>query len=93
MALGLAKDASTLLPENLALASMLRTQLDPATAAVVFDPQTSGGLLAGVPAARAAAWVAVLMQSGYPHAAAIGCVGQVGTCACDVLIVPSGRLG
>jgi len=41
--------ASTLLPENFALARTLRCDADAATLAVLFDPQTAGGLLAGVP--------------------------------------------
>jgi selenide,water dikinase len=46
---------------------------DPAFAALLLDPQTAGGLLAGVPAERAADCVAALIALGY-RAATIGVV-------------------
>lgn len=66
--------ASTLLPENLALASRLRGDPPPSAAAraVLFDPQTSGGLLAGVPATNARACVEDLRASGAPEAVIVG---------------------
>ncbi len=41
---------------------------------LLVDPQTSGGLLAAVPAASASACAAALEQAGYPNAAVIGTV-------------------
>jgi selenide, water dikinase len=66
--------ASTLAPEN---ARLLRLALGGETAeplaALLVDPQTSGGLLAGVPATGADACLAALMAAGM-EAAIIGAV-------------------
>jgi selenide,water dikinase len=75
---------STLLPENLALAGLLRGEADAATRALLFDPQTSGGLLAGVRPARAEACAAALRAAGYAAAAVIGRVGKGGLSAGEV---------
>ncbi|MDP1907447.1 MAG: selenide, water dikinase SelD, partial [Hyphomicrobium sp.] len=64
--------ASTLLPENLWLADILRGEADVAARAVLFDPQTAGGLLAGIPAANAEVCAAELAAAGYSSAAIIG---------------------
>ncbi|MGE5269960.1 MAG: selenide, water dikinase SelD, partial [Thiohalocapsa sp.] len=47
--------------------------LDPAMAALLLDPQTAGGLLAGIPAERVEACLAELARQGY-QAAEIGVV-------------------
>ncbi|MFM9940652.1 MAG: selenide, water dikinase SelD [Hyphomicrobiaceae bacterium] len=67
---------STLLPENLALADKVGSAgLEARTLAILFDPQTSGGLLAGIPAARAQACLAALAAAGIA-AADIGVVTE-----------------
>lgn len=60
--------ASTLAPQNAALFPS-----SDALAPVLIDPQTSGGLLAGVPGSRAAACLSALHEAGI-GAAAIGLV-------------------
>ena len=83
--------ASTLLSENLALGSLLGAEVDAATSAILFDPQTAGGLLAGLPAERSAACVAALRANGY-GAAMIGRVTRDGLDAKAARIDPVGTL-
>ena len=85
-ALARAGIASSLLPENLSLASLLRGGNDPALRALLFDPQTSGGLLAGVPQAEASACIAALAAAGHTAAAVIGRVDRAGVASADISI-------
>jgi selenide,water dikinase len=66
---------SSLQPQNVRLRRAVR-DLDRAQALadfpLLFDPQTAGGLLASVPAGRAAACIDALRAAGYPQAAVIG---------------------
>lgn len=59
---------STLHPSNEAFAIAVEGDGPP----VLYDPQTAGGLLAGIPAARAEACVTALRQSGDATATVIG---------------------
>ena len=67
--------ASTLHPANAALGAALEGGDGSARVQLLFDPQTAGGLLAGVPAGRAEACVAALREAGYPEATVVGTVG------------------
>lgn len=68
---------SSLQPQNLRLRRAVR-EADRAARhpawPLLFDPQTAGGLLAGVPSAQAEACIAALRASGYPLAARIGSI-------------------
>ncbi len=68
---------SSLQPQNVRLRRAIRNGAaaghDPLYP-VLFDPQTAGGLLASVPADRAAACVEALRAAGYQQAAIIGSV-------------------
>lgn len=66
---------SSLAPANVRLRRALREQaglISHPRYALLFDPQTAGGLLAGVPAGRAEDCVAALRDAGYLHTAVIG---------------------
>jgi selenide,water dikinase len=78
--------ASTLLGENLAQLPLLRGDIDAATRAILFDPQTSGGLLAGVPPRDAAACVARLRAAGHEHAVIIGQVATDGAGGAAIVV-------
>lgn len=84
--------ASTLLPANLAQLGLLRGTVDDAAKALLFDPQTSGGLLAGIPAAAAADCAAELRSAGYAEAAIIGRVIRVGAFGREVVLDALGDL-
>jgi selenide,water dikinase len=66
---------SSLQPQNVRLRRAIRNVAEAAENPLyplLFDPQTAGGLLAAVPAARAEACVAALRAGGYPHTAIVG---------------------
>ncbi len=60
-------------------ANKMAVLLDVDAPEIVFDPQTSGGLLFGVASAEADECVQVLIESGYGQAAVIGEVTDSGT--------------
>jgi selenide,water dikinase len=67
--------ASSLAPQNLAHGESVDSGAVPPgdpLLALLYDPQTAGGLLAGVPADRADACIAELRANGSPQATAIG---------------------
>lgn len=68
---------SSLHPQNLAASRSIRNldqaQLHPLYP-LLFDPQTSGGLIASLPADRAIACLSALQNLGYPHSRLIGTV-------------------
>jgi selenide,water dikinase len=72
VALAAGGQASSLAPANRAVAARMRFA-DRPEAALLFDPQTAGGLLAAVPGYRAGALLAQLRQAG--ETAAV--IGQV----------------
>lgn len=84
--------ASTLLPENLELLRLTHGEIDDPTKAILFDPQTSGGLLAGISADQSADCLAKLRSVGYEHAAVIGRVVGTRSPGRDVAIHVTGSL-
>jgi len=80
---------SSLQPANVRLRRALRNQeamVDHPRYALVFDPQTAGGLLAGIPASRVAGCIAELRALGYGQAAIIGRVLPQGDALEPVLL-------
>ncbi|MFM1892418.1 MAG: hypothetical protein RLZ44_1495 [Pseudomonadota bacterium] len=81
---------SSLQPQNLRLRRAVR---DPESLSsdvrypLLFDPQTAGGLLASVPADRAAACLDELQRSGYPRAVIIGRVEPRTAAAAPIRVV------
>ncbi|MGL4636411.1 MAG: selenide, water dikinase SelD [Beijerinckiaceae bacterium] len=67
---------SSLLPENLTLLRHVKDahQLDASWRAVLFDPQTAGGLLASIPPSELKACLAALHNAGYREAAVVGTI-------------------
>ena len=68
-------------------ATTVDAQCDPAAVDLLVDPQTSGGLLALVPAASAFACVQALIEAGYAAASVIGTVtdsGAISVCASEL---------
>jgi selenide,water dikinase len=66
---------SSLQPANVRLRRALRNQaayVNHRRYPLIFDPQTAGGMLASVPAARADDCITALRALGYAHAAVIG---------------------
>ncbi len=73
---------SSLHPQNLRLRHAVRNRnilTEYEAAPLIFDPQTAGGLLAGVPSDTARDCLAELKQLGYQEAAIIGSVQEQGS--------------
>lgn len=80
---------SSLQPANVRLRRALRNQEAMVTHpryALLFDPQTAGGLLASVPGERAEACVAALRALGYLHTAVIGRILPQGDALAPILL-------
>jgi selenide, water dikinase len=73
-ALARAGIASSLLPENSRLATSIAGPVAPDSAvqAILFDPQTAGGLLIGVPEAQSTACLDAIRAAGVDDAAIVG---------------------
>jgi selenide, water dikinase len=80
---------SSLYPQNVQLGHTIRN-LDAVSKhrdfPLLFDPQTSGGLLAAVPAKKVAGCIAALKKEGYPEAAVIGYVTEPGRSTEPIMI-------
>jgi selenide,water dikinase len=71
---------SSLQPQNIRVRRAISNLAEAAAAPgfpALFDPQTAGGLLAGISPDQAAACIAALQGAGYLHARAIGVVETV----------------
>jgi selenide,water dikinase len=82
---------SSLQPANVRLRRALRNQADFVNHpryALLFDPQTAGGLLASIPAAQTAACLQALHQAGYLHACVIGEILPQGDAIEPVVLAP-----
>jgi selenide,water dikinase len=70
---------SSLQPQNVRLRRAIRN-LDTAAThplyPILFDPQTAGGLLAGIPVVSAQSCIGALVAAGYSQASAIGIVAE-----------------
>ena len=83
---------SSLQPQNLGARHAIRDVQSAARLDIfpmLFDPQTAGGLLASVPAARAEDCVAALREAGYARAAIIGRVTAFANGAGDIAVIGS----
>jgi selenide,water dikinase len=83
---------SSLQPENVRLRRAIRNLTEMAEHPLyplLFDPQTSGGLLASIPAERARACVDELHALGYNAACIIGVVHATGSAAEPVILRPA----
>jgi len=71
---------SSLQPENVRLRRAIRNQsevVDDPRYPLLFDPQTAGGLLAGIPEEQVEGCVEKLRESGYPETAVVGRVEEM----------------
>jgi len=82
---------SSLQPANVRLRRALRNAeafVDDPRYPLLFDPQTAGGLLASVPADRAADCIRALKAAGYPQTAAIGHISGASDALEPVVLSP-----
>ncbi|MGF1568449.1 MAG: selenide, water dikinase SelD [Nodosilinea sp.] len=87
---------SSLQPQNLQAATAIANRAAYAhhpDYALLFDPQTAGGLLAAVPGQLALACVQALRQHGYPAATAIGTITDTDVeCSAQPIMIRSGPI-
>ncbi len=82
---------SSLQPANVRLRRALRNAegfVNDPRYPLLFDPQTAGGLLASVPADRAADCIRALKAAGYPQTAAIGRISGASDALEPVVLTP-----